>query len=219
MKVGEVMKVAVFGAASIMGWEVVDDLLFRGHEVIACVPDLDRCPPWGSGVEVVAGAVTDTAIVDAVVSRAQAVVNVLGPGREQEVPGPSLVLGTQLIVAAMAAYAVHRYVGHGSPAVRMCPLDQPTARTRWRRRVTNCLHPRANQVHSAMLETVTNSQLDWTIVRFIRARGGDARGLRYVGFFGHDDIGHSATEVDIARFTAAQVLETAYIEEAPAVSN
>ena len=41
------MKVAVFGAAGIMGWEVVDDLLFRGHEVIACVPDLDRCPPWG----------------------------------------------------------------------------------------------------------------------------------------------------------------------------
>ena len=213
------MKVAVFGAASSMGWEVVDDLLFRGHEVIACVPDLGRCPPWGDGVEVLAGAVTDTATVEAVVARAKAVVNVLGPGREQEVPGSSLVLGTQRIVAAMAAHGVHRYVGHGSPVVRMCPLDQPTARTRWRRRVTRCLHPRAYRVHRAMLEAVTNSQLDWTLVRFVRARGGDARGLKYVGFFGHDGIGHSATEVDIARFTAAQVMDTAYIDHAPAVSN
>lgn len=213
------MKVAVFGAASSMGWEVVDDLLFRGHEVVACVPDLERCPVWGAGVEVVAGSVTDPATVEAVVTRAQAVVNVLVPGWEQEVPGRSLVLGTQLIVAAMAAHGVNRYVGHGSPVVRMCPLDQPTARTRWRRRVTRCLHPRAYQVHSAMLEVVTDSELDWTIVRFIRARGGDARGLRYVGFFGHDGIGHSATEVDIARFTAAQVMETAYIDHAPAVSN
>ena len=70
-----------------------------------------------------------------------------------------------------------------------------------------------------MLEVVTNSQLDWTIVRFIRSRGGGSHGLRYVGFFGEDDIGCSASEVDIARFTAAQVMDTAYIDDAPAVSN
>ena len=70
-----------------------------------------------------------------------------------------------------------------------------------------------------MLEVVTDSELDWTIVRFLRSRGGDTRGLRYVGFFGEDNIGCSATEVDIARFTAAQVMDTAYIDDAPAVSN
>ena len=213
------MRVAVFGAASSMGWEVVDDLLFRGHEVVACVPDLERCPVWGAGVEVVAGSVTDPATVEAVVTRAQAVVNVLVPGWGQEVRGRFLVQGTRNIVTAMAAHGVLRYIGHGTPAVRMCPRDQPTAWVRWCRRLVRWLHPRAHRVHSAMLEVVTDSELDWTIVRFLRSRGGDTRGLRYVGFFGEDNIGCSATEVDIARFTAAQVMDTAYIDDAPAVSN
>ena len=202
-----------------MGWEVVDDLLFRGHEVVACVPDLERCPVWGAGVEVVAGSVTDPATVEAVVTRAQAVVNVLVPGWGQEVRGRFLVQGTRNIVTAMAAHGVLRYIGHGTPAVRMCPRDQPTAWVRWCRRLVRWLHPRAHRVHSAMLEVVTDSELDWTIVRFLRSRGGDTRGLRYVGFFGEDNIGCSATEVDIARFTAAQVMDTAYIDDAPAVSN
>ncbi|MFW6186391.1 MAG: NAD(P)-dependent oxidoreductase [Actinomycetota bacterium] len=214
------MKVAVFGAISSMGQEVVEDLVFRGHEVIACVPDVARIPStWGTGVKVVAGPVTDTATVEAVVTGAQAVVNVLGPGRGQEVRGSPLVSGTRLIVAAMAAHGVFRYVGHGSPVVRMCPRDQPTLRIRWCRWLARCLRPRAYRVHRAMLEVVTNSQLDWTIVRFIRSRGGGSHGLRYVGFFGEDDIGCSASEVDIARFTAAQVMDTAYIDDAPAVSN
>ena len=202
-----------------MGWEVVDDLLFRGHEVVACVPDLERCPVWGAGVEVVAGSVTDPATVEAVVTRAQAVVNVLVPGWGQEVRGRFLVQGTRNIVTAMAAHGVLRYIGHGTPAVRMCPRDQPTAWVRWCRRLVRWLHPRAHRVHSAMLEVVTDSELDWTIVRFLRSRGGDTRGLRYVGFFGEANIGCSATEVDIARFTAAQVMDTAYIDDAPAVSN
>ena len=213
------MRVAVFGAGSSMGREVVEDLVFRGHEVIACVPDMERHIGTREEVEVVAGAVTDPATVDAVVARAQAVVNVLGPGRGQEVRGRFLVQGTRNIVTAMAAHGVLRYIGHGTPAVRMCPRDQPTAWVRWCRRLVRWLHPRAHRVHSAMLEVVTDSELDWTIVRFLRSRGGDTRGLRYVGFFGEDNIGCSATEVDIARFTAAQVMDTAYIDDAPAVSN
>ena len=211
------MKVAVFGAAGIMGWEVVDDLLFRGHEVIACVPDLDRCPPWGAGVEVVAGDLTDPAIVEAVVSRAQAVVNVLGPGREQEVPGPSLVLGTQLIVAAMATHGVHRYVGHGSPVVRLCHRDQPTARTRWRRLVTRCLHPRAYRVHGAMQEVITNSHLDWTLVRAPRLVDGPPTG-RVEHSAGSSPRRTSITRADLAAFLADLAGRPDYLQQAPLVA-
>ena len=42
MNVERSMRVAVFGAGSSMGREVVEDLVFRGHEVIACVPDMER---------------------------------------------------------------------------------------------------------------------------------------------------------------------------------
>ena len=213
------MRVAVFGAGSSMGQEVVEDLVFRGHEVIVCVPDMERYPGKWEKVEVVVGAVTDPATVDAVVADAQAVVNVLAPGWRQEVRGWSLVQGTRIIVTAMTAHGVLRYIGHGTPAVRMCPRDQPTTWVRWCRRLARWLHPRAHRVHSAMLEVVTDSELDWTVVRFLRSRSGDSRGLRYVGFFGEDNIGCSATEVDIARFTAAQVMDTAYIDDAPAVSN
>ena len=118
------MKVAVFGAISSMGQEVVEDLVFRGHEVIACVPDVARIPStWGTGVKVVAGPVTDTATVEAVVTGAQAVVNVLGPGRGQEVRGSPLVSGTRLIGAAMAAVISRRTIRLISAICRTASLS------------------------------------------------------------------------------------------------
>lgn len=43
---------------------------------------------WGHEVEVAAGALTGPAVVNAVVGRANAVVNVLGPDSDQEGPSP-----------------------------------------------------------------------------------------------------------------------------------
>lgn len=212
------MRVTVFGGTGAIGREVVADLLFRGHEVVAFVPSLGQVPEdWGVSVDVVVGGLTDAAAVDAAVARAEAVINVLRPGRDHR--GEALVKATATIVASMEAHRVHRYIGHGNPAVTRSTLERPTTLVSVHRLLTRCLRPCAYQQQTAISDVVTGSALDWTIVRYLHARPGTSRGLKAVGFFGRDSIGTSAVGADIARFTVTQVLDTAYIGAAPAVSN
>lgn len=214
------MKVTVFGAISPIGQELVEDLLFRGYEVIALVADATQVPPgWGEDVRVVLGQITDPAAVDAAMDGAEAVINTVDPRLRPRSRRPGLVEATGHIVAGMHRHGIRRYIGHGTPLVFLCPKEKPTTRLKIHRFLARHLDPHAYRQMAGMLQVVADSGLDWTIVRFLHVTGGSARGLKYVGFFGPGAVGSSATAADIARFTATQILETAYIRDAPAVSN
>lgn len=214
------MKVTVFGAVSPIGQELVEDLLFRGYEVVALVTDAAHVPTaWGEDVELVTGQITDPAAVDTALDGAEAVVNTLDPRVRPRARGLDLVEGAGHIVAGMRRRGIRRYIGHGTPVVTLCPKERPTTRIKVHRFLARHLDPRAYRQMAGMLQVVAESGLDWTIVRFMHVTGGSARGLKYVGFFGPGAVGSSATAADIARFTTSQILETAYIRDAPAVSN
>lgn len=214
------MKVTVFGTVSPIGLGLVEDLLFRGYEVTAFVADPSQVPAtWGQDVQVVIGQITDPAAVDTAVRSAEAVINTLDPRLRPRSRRLSLAEGTGHIVASMHRHGIRRYIGHGTPVVSLCPKEKPTAHIKIHRFLVRRLDPYAYQQMTGMLQVVADSGLDWTIVRFMHVTGGTARGLKYVGFFGPGAVGSSATAADIARFTATQVLETAYIRDAPAVSN
>ncbi|MFI7495298.1 NAD(P)-dependent oxidoreductase [Kocuria sp. M4R2S49] len=214
------MKVTVFGAVSPIGQELVEDLLFRGYEVIALVPGPSKVPAgWGQDVELVIGQITDPAAVDTALRGSEAVINTLDPRPRPRSRRLSLVEGTGHIVAGMHRHGIRRYIGHGTPVVSLCPKEKPTTRIKVHRFLARHLDPHAYRQMAGMLQVVAGSELDWTIVRFMHVTGGSARGLKYVGFFGPGAVGSSATAADIARFTATQILETAYIRDAPAVSN
>ena len=112
-----------------------------------------------------------------------------------------------------------RYLGLGSPVVSLCPRERPTARVRAHRLLVRCFHRRTYQQLHEMAQVVTGSGLDWTLVRFLQVSRGPGRGLKYVGPLGPDGFGPTATAADIARFTAAQVMGTAHLRDAPAVSS
>lgn len=214
------MKVTVFGATSPIGQELVEDLLFRGYEVAVLVPGTVPVPAaWGEEVEVVTGEITDPAAVDAALRGAGAVISTVDPRLRPRSRRPDLVEGTAQIVAGMHRHGIRRYIGHGTPVVSLCPKERPTVHLRIHRVLARRLDPHAYRQMTGMLRVVAGSGLDWTVVRFLHVTAGAARGLKYVGFFGPDGVGSSATAADIARFTSAQVLETAYIRDAPAVSN
>jgi hypothetical protein len=70
-----------------------------------------------------------------------------------------------------------------------------------------------------MTDPVMTSDLDWTIVRFIRPTDGAKQGRVRSGFFDTDRLGYAVTRADIAAFTAAQVDDPTYLRRAPAISN
>ncbi len=214
------MKVTVFGATHPMGQELVEDLLFRGYEVTVFLHDPTPVPAaWGREVATVIGRITDPAAVDTAVEGAEAVISTLDPRLRPHSRRLSLAEGTGHIVASMHRHGIRRYIGHGTPVVSLCPRERPTTHIKVHRFLARRFAPHAYRQMQEMMQVVAGSGLDWTIVRFMHATGGRARGLKYVGFFGPGEVGASATAADIARFTTTQVLETTYIRDAPAVSN
>lgn len=118
------MRVTVFGADNDIGGKVVEELIWRGYETRVFVTDPSTVPgTWGPRVQVVSGQLTEPVAVAAALERAEAVVNAGDPRLDG--PGAHLVEGTVHMVAAMQRYGVDRYVGLGSPAVRLCPKERP----------------------------------------------------------------------------------------------
>jgi uncharacterized protein YbjT (DUF2867 family) len=214
------MKVTVVGGTGAIAQELIEDLMFRGYQVTVFQPQGMPAPPVKcQGAEVVTGALDDTAAVEAVVSGRRAVINTLDPRGRSWDRRQDLVEGTGHLLAGMHHQGVRRYIGHGTPLVSLCPHEHPTAGLRVRRFMARVRDPWAHQQLQGMTAAVTGSGLDWTVVRFAHVRHGPERGLRYAGTFGPEGAGSSVTDADIARFTAAQVMETGYLHTAPAISN
>jgi putative NADH-flavin reductase len=215
---GDPVRVTVFGADHEIGRQIVEELLCRGYGVLVFVTDPTTVPvTWRLRVQLTTGQLTDPVAVSAAVAWGEAVINAVDPRLTR--PGAHLVEGTGVVVAAMARHGVRRYIGLGSPAVGRCPTERPTARVRAHRVYLRAVHPRMLQQMRQIMATVTGTQLDWTIVRFLRHTRGGGPGLRYVGYFGHDDLGCCAAAGDIAAFAVTQLLDTRHVTDAPAVSN
>ncbi|MFI7481308.1 NAD(P)-dependent oxidoreductase [Kocuria sp. M1R5S2] len=212
------MRVTVFGADNDIGQQVVEELLCRGYGVLVFVTDPTTVPvTWGPRVQLSTGRLTDRAAVSAAVAWGEAVINALDPRLTR--PSAHLVEGTGVVVAAMARHGVRRYIGLGSPAVGRCPTERPTPRVRAHCAYLKTVHPRVHQQVRQIMTTVTGTELDWTIVRFLRHTRGPGPGLKYVGYVGHDDLGCCAAAGDIAAFAVTQLLDTRHVTDAPAVSN
>lgn len=170
------MRVTVFGADNEIGGKVVDELIWRGYEAMVFVSDPSTVPStWGHRVQVVGEQLTDSVAVATALERTEAVVNTLDP-RLDGGPGAHLLEGTAHMVTAMQHHGVRRYVGLGSPAVGLCPKEQPTPVVKAHRVLLRALRPRVHGQMRQMMATVTGAELDWTIVRFLRHTPGRGRG-------------------------------------------
>ncbi|WP_396413194.1 NAD(P)H-binding protein [Kocuria rhizosphaerae] len=212
------MRVTVFGAASALGRHVVEDLVFRGHEVVAHADASAPVPGgWPGEVAVVPGSPADPAVVEAAVAGSEAVISVLGPDRTGVPAHASLAECTRQILRAMERHGVRRYVGLGS-CRSLGPQERLSLLERAPLHLALLAHPRGHREMAGAVEAVTSSGLDWTLVRCLLVHGGQPRGLKRVGLFGRDEVGPCATRADVARFLAGQILERRYIGAAPAVS-
>nr|WP_255219714.1 NAD(P)H-binding protein [Kocuria salina] len=214
----ETVRVVVLGAQTPLGQEVVDDLLFRGHQPTAVLED---APATGSApqhpVSVAVGDITDPAWLDSTVAEAGAVIDVLAAARGQAAAGRARTATTHL-VGAMSAHQVDRYVGFAPQHLYPAAGDTPRfARVQWAVRRT--LHPAGIAYTQDRFRMITASQLNWTIVRAPTLTAGPARGIRHVHLRQSAGPRAPVTRIDTARFLAAQVLETSLWWTSPVISN
>src|SRR3712207_6132559 len=114
-----------------IGRELVEDLVFRGYQVIVVISQWLPAPaPLSDGVTVLAEDPTDPAAAETVVAGRRAVITTLDPRLRPYDHRQPLVETTQQVVAAMGRCGTGRYIGCSTLGGQSLPREHPTAHCR-----------------------------------------------------------------------------------------
>jgi uncharacterized protein YbjT (DUF2867 family) len=212
------MRVTVLGGTGKIGRQVIGQLLTAGHEVVALVRTPGKLAIQHARLTVRTGQLSDEDAVRETVAGSDAVISALGPTLKPGATGTELADGTRVVVAAMRRAGVRRFVGLATPSLPD-PRDKRTVKGTLLPRMARLTMPNALAELRGMTAAVTDSDLDWTIVRITNPTDKPARGTVRAGFLGVDAIGWAMSRADIAAFLVAQLTDDTYLRAAPAVSN
>jgi putative NADH-flavin reductase len=206
------MKIVVLGATGRTGRPLVEELVRRGHHVMAVVRDpADAGLP--DAVELVPGDVRDADVLRRAVAGADAVVSALGPRKGD----PTLHRDVApVLVGVLREAGVRRFVGVSGAGVD-ADGDAKSRRDRVISGVIKRLP--GDAVKDKMLEygVWRDSGLDWTLVRPPRLQDGPVTGA----VEHHASTSPRSTAIrrsDLAVFLADELEQPRYIGAAPLVA-
>ena len=205
------MNITIFGATGSIGRLLVEQSLAAGHDATAFTRDAARVTAHHDRLQVVEGDVTDAAACLPAVKDADAVVVVLGAGRQGEVREA----GTRAVVEAMQHAGGGRLVCQSSLGVGS---SRPLLNLWWKYVMFGALLRPAYADHVRQERVVEQSDLDWTIVRpsaFVDRSPGPVR-----HGFGRSESGLrlKIARADVAAFLLAQVEDETYLRRAVSLS-
>ncbi len=209
------MKITLFGATGRTGKYVLKRALEAGHEVTALVRSPDKLDTPNPKLTVIQGDARDAEAVSRAIAGAGAVVSTLGPVRG----GPMDVMtrAAENIVTGMRQHGVNRLIfttGAGVPA----PQDRPTFMSKFMGFLVRTLSRDVyeDSLHGA--EIVTQSGLDWTIVRGPMLKDAPFDGNYQLGYVG-DGMNRTLSRGNFADCILSQLQDETYLHKIPAASD
>jgi len=212
------MKLTIFGATGATGKQLIEQALAAGDQVVAFARNPSKIDADRERLTIVQGELIDTAAIERAVSGADAAISVLGPRPQENFNSRPLTQGMQAILAAMQKTGVRRLIISSTPSASD-PNDLPDFKFKVLvAMIKVVMHPSYEEIVN-VAQIVRQSNTDWTIVRVSRLNNNSALGKIRVGYLGRNQVGTNISRADLAAFMLAQVKDTTYLRQAPAISN
>ena len=208
------MKLVIFGSTGGTGRELIKQALDLGHDVTAYARDPTKIEDTQhSSVKVVRGDVLDLAAVESAVQGHEAVFITIGAGSRRTTIREE---GTRNIVEAMQGTDVKRLICQSSLGVGDSRTNLPFF-TKYI--IVGVFLRHAFADHERQEAVVTQSSLDWTIVRPPHLKDGPRTGVYRHGFLTTDtQIKGWISRADVADFMLKQLVDDTYLHQTPGVS-
>lgn len=206
-------KLGVFGGAGLTGRQLLAQALGSGMKVRALAREPAKLAGYHGSLEIVEGTVTDPATVERVVSGCSAVISTLG--RVKDSPEDLLTVSSVNMVAAMKKQGVRRVVVLTNSFIDDSN-DHPPFSHRMIRRLLSLVN--SDLVHDSVpaARVITDSGLDWTLVRAPVLTNGPRKGHFKAGPL-VSGIPLRVSRADVADFMLSCVSQGRFVHERPAI--
>jgi putative NADH-flavin reductase len=213
------MKVTIFGATGFSGQAILADSIKQGHEVTILVRDASKIPIKHQNLTIVEGNVLNPQTVASVLHHQEAVIQCLGVGGKGDgKPTTFISDATKIIVDEMQNKKIKRLIAMSNVGAGNSIAFQPWFFTKiilpyfmkWLKVII--------EDKNRMEPIIMNSNLDWTIVRCPNIVDKPAKGRCNATLDGKG-LKLSITLSDLSKFMVDQLKQTAFIKQAPSVSN
>jgi len=213
------MKVIIFGATGFSGQGILAGALQQGHEVTILVRDASKVPIKHKNLTLVEGNVLDPQTVASVLHHQEAVIQCLGVGGKGDgKPTTFISDATKVIVDEMQKQNIRRLIAMSNVGAGNSIAFQPWFFTKiilpyfmkWLKVII--------EDKNRMEPIIMNSSLDWTIVRCPNIVGKPAKGTCNATLDGKG-LKLSIALPDLSKFMVDQLKQTAFIKQAPSISN
>lgn len=211
------MKITVFGATGGIGHWVVEFGLEKGYEITAFVRNTSKLKINSNRLTIVPGQITDYEAIKPAVAGSDAVINTLGLSMSPFAKDFPAVEANELIIQAMKAEGVRRYITWGTPSVH-AEGDEKSYITIIPGIMAGLFLRSAKRAMVKIASDIEKSGLDWTIVRFMAPKDTSHTGTVKTSF-GKEKLNFNISRADIAYFMLRQVTSKEYIHRMPIIGS
>jgi Putative NADH-flavin reductase len=211
------VRVAVFGASGRIGRLVVKHALEEGYAVNACVRDPAKLPIEDESLSVITGGLRDTAAIEQTISGCDAVICALGVPLKFTYDSMDSLEGHRNIIKAMDKLGVSRLIDWATPSARFSG-DKRSVITVVPGILAGLAFPKAKKEIVSICDAIRESDLQWTIVRFMAPKDRPPTGAVKVGL-GDTKMKFSISREDIASFMVEQVESETYLYSMPIIGS
>lgn len=211
------MNITVFGGTGTTGLLVIDKALQRGHTVTAYARTPTKIQIQHKNLRIVKGELVKSDKIEEAVKGADAVISILGP--TQHTKGLVIAEGIKNILEVMKKTGVRRLIAIATPSFKDRNDKFQFGFSFGAFMVKTLLRDSYDNIVLTG-KYITESNLDWTIVRIPMLSNKTATGNINVGYLGDGTISlFSLSRADLADFLLQQLNNPKYIHKAPAISN
>lgn len=205
-------KIIIFGSTGTVGQHIIKQALESGHQITAFARNKEKINHKHERLNIVEGNVLDVTSVENAIRDHDIVLNVLGAGRKGKVRSE----GTKNIINAMQKSGVKRLItqstlGAGDSVSNLNFF--------WKYIMFGWFLKDAFKDHQLQEKYISQSQLDWTIIRPAAFTDGEMTGNYKHGFNGNDkSIKLKISRADVAQFILRQIDNNSYVHKTPGLS-
>ncbi len=212
------MKIALFGGTGPTGAHIIEEALRQGYELSVYTRSAAKLSAFDGKIEIVAGDLNNREAIKACIEGADAVISALGPNSLKAREKRPIMRGVSNIISAMEELKVRRLI-QISTAVYRDPKDGFDFKSRAFVTLFKLIVPKAQDDIRATAELVSNSSLDWTLVRIPNLKDGPATGQVDVGWYGKTKLAMKLSRGNLAKFLVDQVAGRDYVRAAPGIAD